>query len=127
MAHKNVDLYMRAMQEMEQGGSGDTLSSVLADDVVWHEAGNPQPLRGKDAVLQRFSAFTGGTPQVDIKSALADDEHLSVFGHARFQRDGESVEYDYVEEMQIRDGRIVERWSFMDAVPQDVDRFFASM
>ncbi len=126
MAQSYADIYRRSLEEMMQGRS-DTLSSALADDVVWHEAGNPQPLRGKQAVLDRFSAMQGAAPDVQIKSSLADNDYLSIFGHAKFQQGGQTCEYDYVEELQFRGDKIVERWSFMDAVPDDVDQFFRSM
>ena len=87
MAQSHADIYRRSMEEMMQGRS-DTLSGALADDVVWHEAGSSQPLRGKQAVLDRFMAVEGATPRVDIKSSLSDDEHLSVFGHAHFEQGG---------------------------------------
>ena len=126
MAHTNADLYMRVTDEMRQGRT-DAITQVLADDVVWHEAGNPQPIRGKEAVVQRFTGMEGASPEIQIKNTLEDDEHLAVWGHAKFRKDGETCEYDYVEEMTIRDGHIVERWSFMDAVPDDVARFFQSL
>jgi ketosteroid isomerase-like protein len=45
-------------------------------------------------------------------------------GHATFDRDGQKLEYDYVEFYKLRDGKVVERWSFMDALPDDVKAFF---
>jgi predicted SnoaL-like aldol condensation-catalyzing enzyme len=126
MVQSHADIYRRSLEELMQGRS-DTMNAALADDVVWHEAGNPQVLRGKQAVLERFSAMQGAAPDVQIKSSLADDDYLSIFGHAKFQQGGQTCEYDYVEELQFRGDKIVERWSFMDAVPADVDQFFRNM
>jgi predicted SnoaL-like aldol condensation-catalyzing enzyme len=126
MAQSHADIYRRSLDELMQGRS-DTMSAALADDVVWHEAGNPQPMHGKQAVLERFSAMQGAAPDVRIKSSLEDNDYLSIFGHAKFEQGGQTCEYDYVEELQFSGDKIVERWSFMDAVPDDVDQFFRNM
>jgi len=125
MGHAVADKYQQAMEEWQASGSTSPLEATLADDVVWHEAGLTEAIHGKDAVLQRMQEMGGATPEVTVRSVVGDDRHLSVFGHARFTRNGESCEYDYVEEMDLRDDKVVERWSFMDAVPEDVSRFFA--
>ncbi|MFZ5871617.1 MAG: nuclear transport factor 2 family protein [Actinomycetota bacterium] len=125
MAHPVVERYLSATERWQQGDMS-AMADAFTDDVVWHEAGSKEPLRGKQAVLERFNAMGAATSQITLHSVVADDEHLAVFGHARFTRDGESIEYDYVEEMDLRDGLVSERWSFMDAVPDDVARFFAT-
>lgn len=123
--HPVVERYREAVERFTHGDPA-AITDAIADDVVWHEAGNPEPIRGKQAVVQRLGSMPGDSPpRVTLKSVLGDDEHLTVFGHAAFQRGDERCEYDYVEEMSLRDGLVVERWSFMDAVPDDVARFFA--
>jgi uncharacterized protein len=124
MAHATVERYRQAMDKLEQGDT-TAMMDLVSDDVVWHEAGRAEPFRGKDAVMQRMSGMTDVLPHVTLVSVLGDDDHLAVHGHAQMQRNGESCEYDFVEEMALRDGRVTERWSFMDAVPDDVARFFA--
>ncbi|MFP5334416.1 MAG: nuclear transport factor 2 family protein [Actinomycetes bacterium] len=124
MSSTAVDRYRQAM-ELFARGDDSGLEASLADDVVWHEAGSDEVVRGKQAVMQRMARAYDVRPDITLRSVLGDDEHLAVHGHARFTRDGEWCEYDFVEEMDVRDGRVVERWSYMDAVPDDVARFFA--
>ncbi len=126
MAHPNVDRY-RSM--MAQGAAPDeaAMREALSEDVRWHEAGNPHAYVGRDAVLARLGQMmegTGGSPQVTFKSVLGDDDSLVAVGHASFDQAGQHLEYDFVEYYAMADGKVTERWSFMDAVPGDVAAFF---
>ncbi len=47
----NSAAFRRAITDMMRGNF-DTFRDLLAADVVWHEAGNPQPVRGRDAVME---------------------------------------------------------------------------
>lgn len=123
MAHPYVERYM----SMVEAGMGDTdqLRSTLADDVVWYEAGNPEPLRGAGAVVERLGSFPGDEPPgLEIVAAVADDDHMFVEGIARFSAGERGITYRFVERYTMRDGVVTERRSFMDAVPDDVASFF---
>jgi ketosteroid isomerase-like protein len=125
MAHPNAERYLELINKF-QGEDMSELGDLLAPDVVWHEAGNPDALRGRDAVVARMTGMgTGTAPSVDVRTVLADDDNIVCVGHAKFEREGQGVSYDYVEHMAMKDGLVTERWSYMDAVPGDVEAFFA--
>lgn len=122
MAHPNVEKYRQIM-------SGDfdpaQLAEVIADDVVWYEAGNPTPFTGRDAVVARMSGFPGDAPPaVELDAVLGDDDDLVVVGRAHFVKGEHTLDYRFVEHLTYRDGKVSERRSYMDAVPDDVAAFF---
>src|SRR5437899_6415957 len=123
MTHLNAQRYL----DMMKGGTPDFSAAAtwLADDVQWYEAGRPDPLIGRDAVIARLSQFPmeeGSTNELD--AVLADDDSLVVFGRAHFEGPGGPLDYRYAEHYTLVDGVVTERRSFMDAVPDDVAKFF---
>ncbi len=65
-------------------GDMETVASLFADDIVWHQSGN-SPLSGdfagKDAVFgtfARLAELTAGTFGQQIHDLLANDEHAVV-------------------------------------------------
>jgi ketosteroid isomerase-like protein len=124
MAHPNVEKFQNAMSG---GLDPSVLGELLAPNVVWYEAGNPEPFRGREAVLARMEGFPGDAPPViETDAVLGDDDNLVVVGRAHFVRGTETLDYRYVEFYRLVDGRVAERRSFMDAVPEDVATFFGS-
>lgn len=124
MAHPNVERYRQVV-----GGEldPDRLVDLLAEDVVWYEAGNPTPFVGRDAVIARLSGFPGDAPpSIEFDALLADDDHLVVVGRAHFEKDEQGLDYRFVEHLTFTDAKVTERRSFMDAVPDDVAAFFTS-
>ncbi|MGZ4651389.1 MAG: hypothetical protein ACXV3A_12745 [Kineosporiaceae bacterium] len=64
----------------------------------------------------------------DIHDLLANDEHVVALMRADLRRPGAGqVAYPVVEIVHVKDGMVTERWAFMDAVPGDVDAFFADL
>lgn len=124
--HPNALAYRHALKALVAGDL-EPLRDLLSPDVVWHEAGNPDPIRGREAVLEIFQGMLDGPfePQVELHDVLANDEHLVALVRARVARDGDEVEYPVVEIAHVHDGAVTERWAFMDAVPEDVAAFFA--
>lgn len=123
MAHPNVEKYLN----MINSGMTDpsVLGDLLADDVRWYEAGNPQVIEGRDAVLARFASMPGDAPpKIDVVAAVADDDHLFVEGTAEFTQGDQTLAYRFAERYTMRDGLVAERRAFMDAVPPDVAAFF---
>ena len=61
-----------AIRAAEERSSGDPMSmmDMLDDDIVWHEIGREEPIRGKQALMERFASM----PQDgDIKVELYGD------------------------------------------------------
>jgi ketosteroid isomerase-like protein len=98
-------------------GRGDmaAMANTLADDVVWHEIGNPEPVRGKAALAARFGGgaadfqMTGETHDV-----VANDDHTVALLSATATRGGKSFSYRVAEIYHFHDGKITERWAFSD-------------
>lgn len=127
MAHRNAEIY-RQLYDMFLKQDIAGAKELVADDVRWHEAGAPDAVVGKDAVLQRLSLGESLTADVDVHDILADDDHVVALITAHMRKpNGDDITYRAVEVAHMRDGKVTERWSFMDAVPDDVGRFFADL
>jgi ketosteroid isomerase-like protein len=98
------------------------MSELLADDVVWHEIGRAEPLRGKAAL-----AAQGGSGDYKLTGKLhdvvANDEHVVALVDATATRGGKTFEYRTAEIMHVRDGKVTERWAFSDDTAAIVDFF----
>jgi len=122
MVHPNVENYQRVLSSDLDPGEA---AQLLAEDVRWYEAGNPEPIVGRDAVLARMSSFPGDAPpEIQVDAIFGDDDHLVVAGRAHFRRGEQTLDYRFVEVHTLLDGKVTERRAFMDAVPDDVATFF---
>jgi ketosteroid isomerase-like protein len=127
MEHPNAALYRQVMTGFRSGDL-DSVKGLLAPDVRWHEAGNPEPIEGREAVLQRLGLAGDLEGDLDIHDLLANDEHVVALMRADLRKRGAGqVAYPVVEVVHVKDGMVTERWAFMDAVPGDVDAFFADL
>lgn len=112
--HPNATV-VRNMWAALQSGDMRSMADALADDVVWHEIGNPEPVRGKAALAARFS---GGAADFEITGethdVVANDDHTVGLLTATAKRGGRTFTYRVAEIYHLRDGRITERWAFSD-------------
>ena len=122
--HPNAAM-ARATAEALEKGDFQALLDVLDDDVVWHEIGNPEPVRGKAALAARM---TGGGMDFTITGTLhdvvANDDHTIALTSAKAVRNGKTLEYNTAEIYHVRNGKIVERWAFSDDTDR-IAKFFA--
>lgn len=128
MDHPNATLY-RQLTAAFQSGDIEAVKGALAPDLRWHEAGNPEIIEGRDAVLDRMA---GGNQQVevslDLHDVLANDDHVVAMATATLTKsDGTSVVYPAVDVVHVSDGVVTERWAFMDACPENITAFFATL
>jgi ketosteroid isomerase-like protein len=102
------------------------MADYVADDVVWHEIGAAEPIRGKAALAERWAGLgdATGSFSVDIHDILATDDHLVELVTATVTRGDETFTYRTAEIMHVRDGKITERWAFSDDT-EAINRFFA--
>lgn len=127
MEHPNAELYRRIIAAF-QAGDTDMMTSAVAADVRWHEAGKPEVIEGRDAVMQRMSAAGQLDNKVELHDVLANDEHVVAMLKVELTKpDGSQVAYPVVEVAHVKDGLVTERWAFMDASPDDVTEFFAGL
>ncbi len=104
--------------ENAEGGGLDALKEALAEDVVWHQAGDEEPLRGRDAVLEAVGRDMGDlTFDGEIHTVLADDEHAIALIQVSATRGDRRVSYGAADIVHHRDGKITERWTMVDDFP----------
>jgi ketosteroid isomerase-like protein len=126
--HPNAELYRRLTTAF-QAGDLDSIRDGLAVDVQWHEAGEATVVDGRDAVLERMTGTVAHIEgRVDVHDVLADDDHVVAMLNVSLRKpDGSEVTYPAVEVAHMSDGRVTERWSFMDSCPPDVTAFFTDL
>jgi ketosteroid isomerase-like protein len=122
--HPNATMARRGLEAMRSGDMAG-MADMLADDVVWHEIGNPDPVRGKAALAARMSASAADyTITADAHDVIANDDHTIVLAEATATRGGRTLTYRVAEIYHVRDGKITERWAFSDDTAAIAD-FFA--
>jgi len=121
--HPNVAI-ARAMTDAINRGEMQRLDEFIADDVVWHSIGSPEPIRGKEAM--RAGALGGDDYQITVRlhDVVANDDHTVALVEATAIRGGRTLTYRTAEIMHLRNGKIVERWAFSDDTAA-ITAFFA--
>jgi len=117
---------VRAMIDALNAGDNQAMADALADDVVWHEIGNPMPVRGKAALAARYMGDTPPDYQItgETHDVLASDDHTVALVSATATRNGRTFSYRVAEIYHMRDGKVTERWAFSDDT-QAITDFFA--
>ena len=122
--HPNAAALRTAAERAEQ--SGDLMSGVdmLADDVVWHEIGSDEPIRGKQALMERMSGLSeGGTITTETHDIVANDEHAVQLVTATATMGDKTLVYRTAEIYHMKDGKVTERWAFSDDTDR-INKFF---
>jgi len=102
-----------------------TVSSLFADDIVWHTGGNnilTGDHVGREAVLAFFGRLmqeTEGSYHQDIHDMLANDEHGVALVTVTASRGGKTFEGPVVQVFHMRDQKMTEFWAF----PEDPAAF----
>ncbi len=125
--HPNATIIREASRKMEE--SGDLMSQVdlLADDVVWHEIGSDEPIRGKQAVLERWQGMPSEAGlKTETHDVMANDDHCIQMVTATATMGDKSLTYRTAEIYHMRDGKITERWAFSDDTDR-INKFFGGM
>jgi ketosteroid isomerase-like protein len=104
---------LRAAHEAWARGDMQAMADLIHEDVVWHEIGNPEPVRGRAAVASRAG---GSEFQItgSVHDILASDDHGVALVNAVARRGDRTLEYRTAEIYHLREGKIVERWAFSD-------------
>jgi ketosteroid isomerase-like protein len=111
----NLDVMKRAVNAFVKGDMA-TLSTLFADDAVWHVPGRhilSKDYRGRDEVFGFFARLmeeTGGTFRLEPIEVLAG-EHGGVYvDRVRAERKGRSLDILLLLRVTISNGRITEGW-----------------
>ena len=125
--HPNAATIRQAAQRMEESGDVMSQMELLADDVVWHEIGREEPIRGKQALMERYANMPeGGSITVETHDVVANDEHAIQLVTATATLEGRELVYRTAEIYHMRDGKITERWAFSDDT-QRINEFFGGI
>lgn len=121
--HPNAAAFRKAA---ENPSDPEQMLNALDDNVEWHEIGSPEPLRGKEAVVKRWTSGDLGAYQIDSKlhDVVANDDHTIALMENTVTRDGKSMTYRTAEILHIRDGKVVARWAFSDDTDR-INKFFS--
>ncbi len=122
--HPNAAKIRAASEELERTGDMTSQSDMIDDDVVWHEIGSDEPIRGKQALVERFSSMPeGASIKLDTHDILANDEHAIALVTATATMDDKELVYRTAEIYHMKDGKITERWAFSDDTDR-INKFF---
>lgn len=125
--HPNAAKLRAAAEAMEQSGDMTSQIDMIDDNVVWHEIGSDEPIRGKQALAERFSGMPEGAGiKVDTHDILANDEHAIALVTATATMGDQELVYRTAEIYHMKDGKITERWAFSDDTDR-IDKFFGGM
>jgi ketosteroid isomerase-like protein len=126
MDHPNATL-VRDMDKAMQAGDLAKLEDDVADDIVWHEIGNPEPKRGKAALREQAPGAAGVDYDIkwEVHDVVANDDHAIALGTATATRGDKTLTYRTAEIYHVKDGKITERWAFSDDTKAITD-FFGS-
>ena len=106
-------------------GETETIIELLDEGIVWRIPGRNK-LAGTDngrdatlAVLRRTAELTAGTYRIDLRYAVADEEHVVAVYGASGRRGDRRLDIDQALVVRVADGR----WVEVDAVPFDQHGF----
>jgi ketosteroid isomerase-like protein len=122
--HPNAAIVRAAGKEAERTGNLLSVMDLLSDDIVWHEIGRDEPIRGKAALAERFAGMPeGGSITTETHDVLASDDHCIQLVTATASMGDQSLVYRTAEIYHMRDGKITERWAFSDDTER-INAFF---
>jgi uncharacterized protein len=125
--HPNAAAVRSAAERAEKGGDMMSAMDMLADDVVWHEIGSDEPIRGKQAVMERWSGMPeGASITTETHDVVANDEHCVQLVTATARMGDQELVYRTAEIYHMKDGKVTERWAFSDDTER-INRFFGGM
>jgi ketosteroid isomerase-like protein len=120
--HPNAAI-VRRMTEAMSSGDMETAASLVADNVVWHEIGAAEPVRGKTQLAARMADFPDATITYDIHDVVANDDHVIALGTAHATIGDRSLTYRTAEIFHVGNGQVTARWAFSDDTKAITDFF----
>ena len=99
-------------------------TAVLLVDVAWWEIGASEPVRGKQALLDRMQVFGEYNISAQLHDVVANQDHLIALLSLEATKGDATLHYRTAEIHHINaDGRITERWAFSDDTQALVEFF----
>lgn len=105
-------------------GDAAGMADYIAEDVVWWEIGASEPVRGRDAVVERLQFVSDYGVALDLHDVIANDDHMIALLGVTATMGEETFSYRTAEIHHTdADGRISERWAFSDDTQAIIDFF----
>jgi ketosteroid isomerase-like protein len=120
--HPNATV-VREMNDKMAAGDMEGAASKVADDVVWHEIGRAEPVRGKAALAASMGDMGGYDIKWEVHDITASDDHVIALGTAVASKGGKSLTYRTAEIYHVKNGQVTERWAFSDDTKKITDFF----
>ena len=125
--HPNAAKIRATAAEVERTGDMSSAFDGVDEDIVWHEIGRDEPIRGKQALMERFSGMPeGASIKTETHDVLANDEHAIQLVTATATMGDQELVYRTAEIYHMRDGKITERWAFSDDTDR-INKFFGGV
>ncbi|CAN5713588.1 nuclear transport factor 2 family protein [soil metagenome] len=125
MKHPDARL-VRDLYEARARNDLDSVRTMLAEDVVWHEPDQDNPhtgdLHGPDAVLgmiREAQRLTDGTFRIAPREVMAHGQHVIALIDWSAERDDKKIEGKEVAVYRVRDGRVAEASFHLDDPAMD--------
>ena len=125
--HPNAAIVRAIADETERTGDMSKAFDNVDDDIVWHEIGRDEPIRGKQALMERMSGMPeGATISTETHDVVANDDHTIQLVTATATLGDRKLVYRTAEIYHMRDGKITERWAFSDDTAR-INEFFGGI
>ena len=125
--HPNAAKVREIADETERTGDMSKAFDNVDDDIVWHEIGRDEPIRGKQALMERMTGMPeGATIATETHDVIANDEDTIQLVTATATMGDRKLVYRTAEIYHMRDGKITERWAFSDDTAR-INEFFGGM
>ena len=124
--HPNAAAVRQAQERFELSGDMTSMADMIADDIVWHQIGDDEPIRGKQALVEFMTSMPPGAIKVDTHDVVANDEHCIQLVTATATMGDRTLTYRTAEIYHMRDGKVTERWAFSDDTQRIVEFFAGS-
>lgn len=127
--HPNVALVRQGFAASADGDT-QTLSELMAADVVWHSPGRNQISGTYHGVAEimgyfgKFAALCQGQFQVELLDVLANDHRAIALTRDTATRNGVTLSWEGGVVFHLQDGMLIEAWAF-NYDQHQVDAFWA--
>ena len=124
--HPNSALY-RQYADRISAGDVNAVTPMLADQVIWREPSGEHAIHGMEMLAEQMRWVTSNlNPEINVHDVLANDEHTVALVEWRMQGGGRAFTSRMVEIWHVRDGRVTERWLFVEDIEGFLG-FFSSL
>ena len=121
--HPNATRY-REMSSALETGDMSAMEAGIADDIAWWEIGASEPVRGKQALMERMQGFADYNISAELHDVVANDDHLIALLSVTATKGDDTLHYRTAEIHHVNaDGQVTERWAFSDDTQAIIDFF----